>query len=79
MRTKLIDIENNPMYSPEKEYLSQHNVSGKNNNPQKFLTIDSQSINIEEESGIRNPMISFMSLDRTSNQQKIQETKKRIK
>jgi hypothetical protein len=79
LRTKLIDIENNPMYSPEKEYLSQHNVSGKNNNPNKFLTIDSQSINIEEESGIRNPMISFMSLDRTSNQQKIQETKKRIK
>lgn len=67
------------MYSPEKEYLSQHNVSGKNNNPKKFLTIDSQSINIEEESGNRNPMISFMSLDRTSNQQKIQETKKRIK
>jgi len=79
LRTKLIDVENNPMYSPEKEYLSQHNVSGKNNNPKKFLTIDSQSINIEEESGIRNPMISFMSLDRTSNQQKIQETKKRIK
>ncbi len=67
------------MYSPEKDYLSQHNVSGKNNNPKKFLKIDSQSINIEEESGIRNPMISFMSLDTTSNQQKIQETKKRIK
>lgn len=79
MRTKLIDIENNPMYSPEKDYLSQHNVSGKNNQVKKFLTIDTQSINIEEESGLRNPMISFMSLDKTSNQQKIQETKKRIK
>ena len=79
MRTKLIDIENNPMYSPEKDYLSLHNVSGKNNHPEKFLKIDSQSIQIEEESGMRNPMISFMSLDRTSNQQKIQETKKRIK
>lgn len=79
MRTKLIDIENNPIYSPEKDYLSQHNVSGKNNQVKKFLTIDTQSINIEEESGMRNPMISFMSLDKTSNQQKIQETKKRIK
>jgi hypothetical protein len=79
MRTKLIDIENNPMYSPEKDYLSQHSVSGKNNQVKKFLTIDTQSINIEEESGMRNPMISFMSLDKTSNQQKIQETKKRIK
>jgi hypothetical protein len=67
------------MYSPEKDYLSQHNVSGKNKHPKTFLTIDSQSIQIEEESGMRNPMISFMSLDRTSNQQKIQETKKRIK